>query len=191
MTALKEAGDAGMQISEGKLYVPPNERIFRGEDKFRITPEMRAELDNLILNSGTKINRTTLEKIAAQVQLGIEENWTVEELAKNLREKLLELSPSHARLIAHTEAAKVENWGQLEGYKQTEFVELKGWLCSFVPNSRQAHMDADRKYSDDPIALNDPFIVDGEELQHPGDPAGSAGNVCECKCSTYPEVRSE
>jgi hypothetical protein len=190
MTALKEAGDAGMEISEGKIYILPEERIMKETDKFQITPEIRAMLGDMILNSGTEINRTTLEKIAAQVQLGIEENWTVGELATNLRAKLLELTPAKARIIASTEAAKVENWGQLEGYKQTEFIELKGWLCSFVPDSRQAHMDADRKYSDDPIPLNDSFNVDGEDMQYPGDPAGGPGNVCNCLCSTYPDVRS-
>jgi HK97 family phage portal protein len=191
LTAFKEAGDAGMQISEGKLYVPPGERILRDPDRFQITPEIRAEIDNLILNSGTEISKTTLEKISAMLQLGIEENWTVTELAKTIREKLVELSATRAQLISRTEAAKVENWGQVEGYKQTEFVELKGWLCSFVPDSRQAHMDADRRYGDDPIPLGEAFVIDGEDLQYPGDPAGGPGNVCNCLCSTYPEVRTE
>jgi hypothetical protein len=160
------------------------------EDRFQITPEIRVQLDDMILNSGTEMNKTTLEKISAQIQLGIEEDWTVGELAKNLREKLLELTPAKAQLIARTEAAKVENWGQVEGYKQTEFIELKGWLCSFVPDSRQAHMDASRQYADNPIPLEDSFVVDGEDMQYPGDPSGSPGNVCNCLCSTYPDVRN-
>jgi HK97 family phage portal protein len=190
MTALKEAGDAGMQIAQGKLYILPEERIMKEEDRFQITPEIRVQLDDMILNSGTEMNKTTLEKISAQIQLGIEEDWTVGELAKNLREKLLELTPAKAQLIARTEAAKVENWGQVEGYKQTEFIELKGWLCSFVPDSRQAHMDASRQYADNPIPLEDSFVVDGEDMQYPGDPSGSPGNVCNCLCSTYPDVRN-
>jgi hypothetical protein len=187
--ALKEAGDAGMQISQGKLYIPPEERIMKEEDKFQITPEIRARLTELVLGSGTNIGKTTLKKIAGLIEQGIAEKWTVEELTKNLWNGLKEYSPAHARLIARTESVKIENWGSLEGYKQTEYVELKGWLCSFVPDSRQAHMDAHRKYSDDPIPLNDAFEVDGERLQYPGDPAGSAGNVCQCLCSHYPEVR--
>jgi HK97 family phage portal protein len=188
--ALKEAGDAGMQIAQGKLYIPPEERIMKEEDKFQITPEIRARLIDLVLGSGTKIGKTTLKKIAGLIERGIAEKWTVEELTKYLWEDLKAFSATHARLIARTEAAKIENWGGLEGYKQTEYVELKGWLCSFVEDSRQAHMDAHRKYSDDPIPLNDAFEVDGEKLQYPGDPAGSAGNVCNCLCSHYPEVRN-
>ena len=31
--------------------------------------------------------------------------------------------------------------------------------------------------------LTSPFIVDGEKLQYPGDPTGSAGNVIQCRCT--------
>jgi HK97 family phage portal protein len=188
-TALKEAGDAGMEVSAGKIYIPTDERIMKEEDRFQMTPEIQAELDQLIINTGTQINKTTLAKISDIIQQGIEEDWTVGELSKNLRGWLTELSASKAALIARTEAAKIENWGQLEGYKATEFIELKGWLCSFVPDSRQAHMDAHRKYADDPIPLDDAFDVDGEALQYPGDPDGTPGNICNCLCSTYPETR--
>lgn len=188
-TALKEAGAAGMEISAGRIYIPTDERIMKQDDHFELTPEIQAALDELIINSGSKINETTLAKISDIIQQGIEENWTVGELAKNLRGWLTELSASKAALIARTEAAKIENWGQLEGYKQTEFIEFKGWLCSFVPDSRQAHMDAHRQYSDDPILLDEAFVVDGESLQYPGDPDGSPGNICNCLCSTYPETR--
>jgi len=35
--------------------------------------------------------------------------------------------------------------------------------------------------------------VDGEMLAYPGDrtSGASAGNVCECKCTTYPAVRPD
>ena len=58
-----------------------------------------------------------------------------------------------------------------------------------VPDTRQAHLDADAEYADNPIALDAAFIVDGEALQYPGDPNGSSGNVINCLCATYPEVR--
>ena len=94
-----------------------------------------------------------------------------------------------ARRIARTEAGKVENAGELEGYKETEFIEFKGWLCSFVELSRQAHKDADATYSDDPIPLDEDFIVDGESLSCPLDPKGSPGNVINCLCTLFPQVK--
>ena len=96
--------------------------------------------------------------------------------------------PWRSRLWSRTEGVKTENWGQLEGYKRAEFVEKKGWLSAFAPDTRETHMAADAQYSKNPIPLEEAFIIGGESLQYPGDPAGSAENVCNCLCSTYPEV---
>jgi hypothetical protein len=38
------------------------------------------------------------------------------------------------------------------------------------------------------VGLDEPFIVGGEQLMYPGDPAGSPGNICNCLCDTFPEV---
>ncbi len=36
--------------------------------------------------------------------------------------------------------------------------------------------------------MGQPFIVGGEQLQYPGDPAGSAWNVISCRCTQLPIV---
>jgi hypothetical protein len=35
----------------------------------------------------------------------------------------------------------------------------------------------------EPIPTDEPFIVDGEEMDRPGDPAGSPENVTKCRCT--------
>lgn len=179
------AGEAGLQATVGKLMDLDKKTK---EEDFIITPELRKKLERLILESGAEISKTTLKKIERQIELALEKAWTIEELTQNIEGKLDGLSISRSRLISRTEMAKVENWGQVEGYKQSEFVELKGWLCSFVPDSRESHMAADAEYSDNPIPLDEPFKVNNEPLDYPGDPSGSPGNVINCLCSTYPEV---
>jgi len=37
--------------------------------------------------------------------------------------------------------------------------------------------------------MEEPFDVDGEDLQYPGDPAGSAGNTINCLCSMTYETK--
>ncbi len=119
------------------------------------------------------------------------DNWTVEEFTQEIHRKLNRFSVWRSRLISRTETGKVENWGTFEGYKQSEFIERKGWLSAFTKDTRPEHADADAQYSDDPIPLDEPFIVMGERLMFPLDPAGSAKNVCNCLCSTYPDVKEE
>jgi hypothetical protein len=43
--------------------------------------------------------------------------------------------------------------------------------------------------SGEEVNLNDSFIVDGEHLDYPGDQAGSAGNVINCHCTTFPVIQ--
>jgi len=181
------AGAAGMHAAEGKLLDFDEE--LKQEEGFIITEELRKQVELLIINSGAKITEATLKKIAKYVIQAQAEGVTVEETTQLIYDKLNSLTVTRSRTIARTEMAKVENFGQLEGYRQTEVVERKGWLCAFVPDSRESHQAADAEYSDNPIGLDDAFMVDGELLQYPGDPNGSAGNVINCLCATYPEVR--
>jgi len=189
--AVQKAGEAGIQASQGKLMdLDVEEKVDPDiEDIFSITPALRKILEEMILESGTKIAKTTLTKIERMMEKALKENWTAEEFTQNIFERLDGLALSRSRKIANTEMGKVENWGQLEGYKQSELVERKGWLSAFLPTTRDTHAEADAYYSDNPIPLDQAFEVGGELLQYPGDPSGSPENVIECKCATYPEVK--
>ena len=166
--------------------------IFDGESKGDVgiwTPEFEEAVRKLILLSGTQIAETTLLSIMMELEMAEMESMTVAEFARAIQDKIEGLTPMRARRIARTETVKVENYGQLEGFRQTEFVELKGWLCAFVELSREAHMAADSQYSAAPIPLDEDFIVGGMPMAYPGDPRGGAAQVCNCLCDVFPEVK--
>jgi hypothetical protein len=60
-------------------------------------------------------------------------------------------------------------------------VELKTWLTSGDTEVRDSHISAGMKYAEG-IPLEQPFEVGGELLMYPGDPAGSAANIINCRC---------
>jgi hypothetical protein len=60
------------------------------------------------------------------------------------------------------------------------------WVTSGLPNMRPWHEDMEGVAS----RLDEPFIVDGEELLYPGDPNGSPENIINCAC-THTPVTSE
>lgn len=188
LDAAQKAGEAGLLASQGKLMDLSIEEK-QDPDVFALTPALRKILEEMILESGTEISKTTLTKIERMMEKALKENWTTEQFTQNIWERLDGLALSRSRTIANTEMGKVENWGQLEGYKQSELVELKGWLSAFLPTTRDDHAEADYYYSENPIPLDQGFEVGGELLQYPGDPSGSPGNVINCKCATYPEVK--
>jgi len=186
------AGNAGMRASKGELFDDAEFKSLAWKDDpkkptswvFTMTAEQDAELKDMIFNSGTKVGETTLEIINNLIRTANVENWTVGQFAQTIGDKIADFGPWRSRMWARTESAKVDNYGQLEGYKETEFVEKKGWMCSFVPESREAHMAEDGVE----VPLDGTFSVDGDELEYPGDHRGQAGNVINCLCSTYPVV---
>lgn len=67
----------------------------------------------------------------------------------------------------------------------------KWWLYTKDDRTREAHIQAGRDYpKSKPIDIDEPFIVDGEELRYPLDPEGSAGNTINCRCTVVYAVMS-
>src|SRR4030043_526816 len=169
---------AGLAASKGE--------ISDGEQKiWEFKPGYEEQLKAMAEKSGWQMTDWTVEEVLDLLQEAEGESWTVEELSKAIQDNFNIKERWRARRIAHTEAARVENYGELEGYKETEFIELKGWLCSFVEHSRGAHMKADADYSDNPIDLEESFRVGGEDMMAPLDDSmgASAGNIINCLCT--------
>lgn len=189
------AGNAGMAAAKGEIF---DDAEFKAEKPrtwlFHLTPDLEERLEEMVFNSGTAVNEATIDQILKVLKLANRDNLTVEEFTQQIVERVEDFSVWRSRLWARTESAKVDNWGQLEGYRQTEFVERKGWLCSFTKDSREGHKKADARYSADPILLAEAFEVENdatgevESLMYPGDRAAGPGNVCNCACSIFPET---
>ena len=151
---------------------------------FRLTADLEEKLRSLVFNSGTKVNKTTIGVVYGLLKDAQIGNMTVAEFAQSIYDRVDDFSRSRAMRWSRTESAKVDNFGVDEGIKQTEFVDMKGWGCSKVPTSRPEHIAADGQE----VGKHDKFLVGGEWLEYPGDPEGSAENVCECLCFEYPVV---
>lgn len=184
------AGNAGLAATKGELF---DDGEFKAQVKageapkkwaFKFTPAREEKLMQMIFNSGTKVNESTIDIIYSTLHASQSENATIEQFTQQIWEQVDWMSPARARLWAETETTKVENWGMVEGYRDAEFVERKGWNCQQLATSRDEHLEADGQE----VPLDDPFEIGGEQLDAPGDPAGSAWNVCNCRCSTYPVV---
>lgn len=196
------AGEAGLRAARKELYEDAEAGILMvegGEVKaanrggnivemkkkweFVLAQERERELRAMIYNSGTKVSKTTLARIKPLLVQAVEDNWTSRELSERIYNAVEEFTPSRSRLWAETETTKIENWAMLDGYRQGG-AEKKGWNCAFLEKSREEHVAADGQIR----ALNEPFEVGGELLDYPGDPRGSAWNVCNCRCSQFPVV---
>lgn len=86
-----------------------------------------------------------------------------------------------AERVARTEVIGTNNYATLEEYTENGG-QYKQWLSTQDDKTRDDHAEADGQT----VAINEPFTVGGESLDYPGDTAGSAENVCNCRCTWLP-----
>jgi len=106
------------------------------------------------------------------------------EAGRILRQKFGQYSKSQAERLVRTEATNAANYATLESATDMFGQEnlQKEWMTSVDGRERPAHRAADAQIVD----FKERFLVGGELLFHPGDPAGSAKNVVRCRCSVAP-----
>ena len=160
-----------------------------------LPPELRRGLMEFIAReSGRKItqmDRTTQDRIAQAVQRAIEEGTPIDTDdpapsepglfdPKTLSEQIREIaridSRYRAHMIARTETHSASQAATIVAAEATGLVKEKEWVSADDPRTREAHQNIDN------VPMGQPFIVDGEELDYPGDPRGSAGNIINCRC---------
>lgn len=95
----------------------------------------------------------------------------------------LDVSMTNAARIARTEAAGVLN--AADHSVQLDLMDAgialsKEWLATGDSRTRHTHASA----SGQVVPINEPFTVGASELMYPGDPAGKADEVINCRCTT-------
>ena len=180
----ERAGEAAYHATKGKLWIPPEERRIKDEDTFSMRPEHVAQLKAQIEKSARFFNDTTWKIVQTEIKNGLENNLTTEQMAQELWQSLIDRAPWEARRIAATEMTRTEGFGTHEGYKQNDQVDMQGWSCSMLATSRDDHVAADGQE----VGIDEDFKIGGYPMAYPGDERAPAGEVCNCRCSTYPVV---
>jgi HK97 family phage portal protein len=144
-------------------------------------PIFRDWVDEHGLEKAVEINGTTQELLAKSLGDGIAAGEGILDLQKRLDDQFDGLRDYRSERIARTESAGSMNFGSTATYKSAG-VEKKEWLAVQDDRTRDAHAEADGQV----VGIDEPFVVDGEELMYPGDPSGSAENVINERCTILP-----
>lgn len=97
-------------------------------------------------------------------------------------QKVTEAKLSDIVRIARTQTTRLENKARIDAYSIGEkmgYTMVKQWVAVGDDKTREAHLHANGQI----VPIDEPFIVDGEELMYPGDPNGSAENIINCRCT--------
>lgn len=125
------------------------------------------------------VNKETLSVVRRHLTEGIEQGNSIDDLARTITR---DLSGNRARAlrIARTQTAGAVSAGRQAGMTAAG-VDLKAWLTSNDDNVRPEHKLAGEKYAKG-IPVGEAFAVGPDKLLFPGDPAGSAAMIINCRC---------
>ncbi len=143
-----------------------------------------------LFNTVTNITETTRQFIREQVQQGIQEQLSLDEIINRMITD--NITKTRAALIARTETMKGANAAEQIGSDKTGLKTNKIWISVRDNRTRRDHVTADNQKQPD----GKPFIIGFEQfqMQRPGSVKSDDGRkipakeVCNCRCVVGREV---
>lgn len=156
--------------------------IMEHPDLMPYYPAKRALARGIDLEYGRK-------QITAAVTSGIIQGKSTRKIAKDLRNRLVNMNVESAIRTARTAVTAAENGGRADTFKRAADMGIKvtqRWLATLDSRTRPAHRHADGQIR----AVGEPFEVGGEKLMFPGDHSlGASGwNIYNCRCGLITET---
>jgi hypothetical protein len=142
------------------------------------------------------ITNTTKEQIRRYLIQSAEQNLTLPESIALLRNA--GITDYRAELIARTETGRAANIGSMVGATSTGLVTVKEWIAAKdnrtrrIPRDQFDHLNMDGTK----IPMDATFKLQNKKggfdlMLHPCDSSGSAGDVCNCRCTLGYEAQRD
>jgi HK97 family phage portal protein len=133
----------------------------------------------------TTLPKTMHADLKAILERGVEDGVGADEIARRIQDNAEDYASFRAQCVARTETVGANNYGALDCY-EANGAEVKEWVTAnddlVRGNDRGDEFDHTAAHGEQQKISAD-FEATGESLQFPGDPAGSAGNICNCRCT--------
>lgn len=144
------------------------------------SPQVLAGLEKIKLNTVT-VPETLLDELEREIERGIQLQESLQELSKRVSRFLDGSADYRSMRIARTTSNYAINKGNTLAATDSGIFARKGWLTMRDLRVRDGHIFMDGVE----VPIGASFIVDGESLEEPGDPSGSAENIINCRCTVY------
>ncbi|MFC4712242.1 phage minor head protein [Planococcus dechangensis] len=135
-------------------------------------------------------NEDNAAKLVAQIKQeisqGLIQGKSFQDTARSVRDRM-EIGGGDALRIVRTESKKARGVAKQSTQEEAQDMGIKiqkQWVAAVDDRTRDSHASADGQI----VELDEQFDVDGEMMDHPGDPAASAENVINCRCTTISVV---
>jgi hypothetical protein len=155
------------------------ELLFMDEVREYLETQAVTHIVSITETNRKQAQRTIRWALSQAAKEGLSIPQTKRLIEKIVPDKFKEYSTFGGARIARTEIISASNRGSYLGAKATGLNLTKEWLTSLDGREREAHAQANSTQS----FMDGYFIVGNERLQYPGDPAGSAENIINCRCA--------
>ena len=142
------------------------------------------------------ITQTTKDQIRRYLIQSAEQNLTLPESIALLRNA--GITDYRAELIARTETGRAANIGSMVGATSTGLVTVKEWIAAKDNRTRRIPRDQFDHYNMDgkKLPIDETFKLQNKKggfdlMLHPCDSTGSAGDVCNCRCTLGYEAQRD
>ena len=145
-------------------------------------------LEDKKIKFAIKVADTTHKAIIKELSEGFKLGEGIPELSNRIK-NMHEFSMKRATVVSRTEIISSSNAGTLQGYKESGVVIGKEWDSHEDERTRKHHLEANGQR----VKLDDPFVVDDDLLDYPGDNSydAKASNVIQCRCTLKPILEGE
>lgn len=149
---------------------------------------MQAFFDSFATRKITQMTFTSQQWINFRLQWALDNGYDTINAAKLIVSTGSNVNKYRSRLIARTELLGVSSYGNKIGAQKTGLAMEKLWISAQHWNTRRLPEDKFDHYHAhmSRVGMDEKFLIvsktGGEYLDFPGDPAGSAGNICNCLC---------
>lgn len=134
--------------------------------------------EEMIRRRITAVADTTRADIMRAVRAGFDAGDGQLAIAQRILGNVNIMAASRAGVIARTETHGAANFGSQEAAKESGLPLTREWISTADERTRQTHADADGQI----VGMDTPFDIGGASIMYPGDPAGPAEEVINCRC---------
>ncbi len=141
------------------------------------SPFARHFLDGLGYRTGALLGQGVQPVIAKTVADAYDRGLSVPDTAALITENVADAGIVQARMLARTDLNGLANGASVMAATLVG-IQYKQWLTAEDDLVRDTHAEADGQT----VPVDQAFDVGGEQLDYPGDPAGSDAETCNCRC---------
>ena len=156
-----------------------------GAEPFALTEKVQKFIKKKSFKFAHQVNETTQKKLRKALSEGVKEGEGVNELSKRVAKVFKIRRGAESERIARTEVLSASNEANIEAYDQSGVIEAKEWLTTMDGRERPWHGAMDGEGADGSVKTHQKF---SNGLMFPGDPAGDAAEVINCRCTTLPVI---